>query len=166
MHARLDWIAPTKPRADPLRGLVAGTLAGLLASGFMNGFQALTADLKPKSDEPPATEVAADKVAVVTTGQQVTDSKTRLAGNLVHYAFGAALGGAYGLAAETMPGVTAGGGSVFGTTAALLFDEWAVPALGLSPPASESPPATHAWGIASHLVFGMGTEALRRVLRG
>ena len=54
MHARVDWTpAPARRRADPFRGLVAGTLAGLLASGFMNGFQALTADLKPKSDAEP-----------------------------------------------------------------------------------------------------------------
>ena len=79
-------------------------------------------------------------MALATTGEQVADAKIELAGNLVHYAFGAALGGAYGLVAETLPGVTAGSGSVFGTTAALVFDEWAIPALGLSRPASKPHP--------------------------
>ncbi len=165
MHARLTLTPHARRRADPLRGLVAGTFAGLMAAGFMNGFQALASSLQPKSDAPPATEKAADAVSRALTGHDITPPEKHLAGELVHYAYGAALGAIYGLAAESARGVTAGAGSVFGVVS-LAADEFGVPAVGLGPRPEDTPPATHAYAAASHLVFGMSAEAVRRLLRG
>ena len=41
----------------------------------------------------------------------------------------------------------------------------AVPAAGLSGPPSKTPPVTHAYALASHLVFGSVSEGVRRGLR-
>ena len=82
----------------------------------------------------------------------------------MHYLFGALLGGAYGLLAEYRPEVTKGFGTLFGAATTAL-DEIGVPAAGLSGPPSEFPAATHAYSLASHVVFGGVTEATRRLVR-
>ncbi len=150
---------------DPLRGLAAGMIAGFVASAVMSGFQALTSGLVEHGGEP-ATEKAAAKIAKAATGQGLAAAKKPAAGEAVHYAFGAVLGGVYGIAAESLSAVTTGGGSVFGVTVALVVDDTIVPALGLAPPAGQSPPSTHAYAMASHIVFGFALEAARRLLRG
>lgn len=157
-------------RPDDLRGAVAGIVAGLLASLVMTGFQSGVATLIPDisggGDEEPATEKAADKVSEAAVGQPVPEQRKAVVGEAVHYAFGALLGAGYGIAGEHGDVLKAGGGTVFGVSAALLFDDVAVPALSLSGPASETPAKTHAYAIASHLVFGLVLEGARRALRG
>ena len=152
--------------ADPARGIAAGALAGLVASALMDGFQALLADALPKTDTPPATEQAAEAVTRAVTGAPLSKGSKAEGGMAVHYAFGIVLGAAYGGIAERWPGMTRGGGSLFGSVTALVFDEIATPALGLAPPPDRVPAALHGFGFASHLVFGVTTEALRRLLRG
>ncbi|TRW14210.1 DUF1440 domain-containing protein [Glacieibacterium frigidum] len=155
--------------ADPVRGALAGVLAGLVASLAMTGFQAGVAEMFPDAlggGGEPATEKAADKVSRAATGEDVPDDVKPAAGEAVHYGFGAALGAAYGIAAEYGDAVRTGGGTLFGAATALIADDIMVPALGLGGPPTETPPATHAYAIASHLVFGLVLEATRRLLRG
>ena len=157
----------TKHQPDPLRGLAAGIAAGLVASLAMDLFQkawATTLPL-PKSGDDPATVKAAQKVSRAATGKFFAKADKEAAGDAVHYLFGAVLGGAYGLLAEYRPGVTTGFGTLFGLGSAA-FDELAVPAAGLSRPPTDFPASTHAYGLASHLVFGGVTEATRRLVRG
>ena len=158
------------PPADPLRGAVAGLVAGLFASLAMTVFQAGAAKLFPDAlggdDDEPATEKAADRLSTAATAQPVPEDDKPLAGELVHYAFGAVLGAGYGIAGEYGGAVTAGGGTAFGTATALIFDDIVVSALRLGPPATETKPATHVYGLASHLVFGLVLEGGRRLLRG
>lgn len=84
----------------------------------------------------------------------------------MHYAFGAALGIAYGMLAEAEPRVTMGAGAAFGTAVVLIADDLAVPAFGWGKWPAQASLRTHAYGLASHLVFGFITEATRRVVRG
>ncbi|GGE13480.1 hypothetical protein GCM10011529_19820 [Polymorphobacter glacialis] len=151
---------------DDLRGLAAGAIAGLFASAAMSVFQAMVSDLLPKSDDPPATEIAADKTAEAVTGSPVPENSKAVAGEAVHYAFGMGLGALYGMVAERERVVTFGGGSAFGIVTALGMDDVVVPALDLAPSPAETPPALHVYAIVSHLVFGFTTEAVRRLLRG
>ena len=44
-------------------------------------------------------------------------------------------------------------------------DEVAVPALGFGPPPLETPASTHASALASHAVYGLTTDLVRRALR-
>jgi hypothetical protein len=96
-------------------------------------------------------------------GRWAQDEK-KVAGPAVHYAFGSTMGALYGIAAELTPRSSAAWGLPFG--AALWFgaDEVAIPALGLS---GESQPkiSTHASALAAHLVYGLTTDSVRRVVR-
>ena len=76
------------------RGLVAGMIAGAVASFAMDRFQAMAAPLLPSSGDSskPATEKAADAVATQVTGHAVPAADKPLAGQAVHYAVGIALG--------------------------------------------------------------------------
>jgi uncharacterized membrane protein YagU involved in acid resistance len=75
------------------------------------------------------------------------------------------VGAVYGLLAEFAPRATFGLGAGYGTAVALGLDEMIVPALGLGAPAMETPPSTHAYGLASHLVYGLTLEGVRRIVR-
>ena len=152
----------------PVLGLFAGIAAGLIASVAMAAFQSVAA--KPlgldQSDDDPATVKAADKVALATTGRQVPEDYRPQAGQAVHYLTGAALGGLYGVLTEYRPGAAAGFGSLYGAATSLLLDEAAVPAAGLGAAPWNTNAATHAYGAAAHLVFGMALEGARSVLGG
>ncbi|WP_137898857.1 DUF1440 domain-containing protein [Sphingomonas sp. 2SG] len=150
------------------RGIVAGAIAGAVASFAMDRFQAATSSLLPSngSDDEPATEQAADAVAKAATGHEVPDAAKPLAGQSVHYALGIGLGIAYGIAAEFRPSVTTGYGTAFGLGTATLLDEAAVPAVGLGDAPWKAPLSTTLYAYASHLVFGGTAEIVRRQVDG
>ena len=146
-----------------VKGALAGAGAGVFASFAMNRFQALVSRLGSGSGGgggEPSTVKAAERIV----GHGIADDEKARAGNAVHYGFGTALGLLYGVAAEAEPWVTAGFGLPFGVAVAAVADEALVPAAGLSGPPWESPPSTHAYSLASHLVFGAALEAARRAL--
>lgn len=154
-------------KSDPLRGAVAGLVSGLVASLAMELAQKALSRLQSSSDDDsePATEQAADRVSQATLGAPVGDERKPLAGEAVHYGFGALLGLGYGIAAEYWPQTTAGWGSAFGIGNAVLFDEMAVPAAGLGKSPFATPASTHLYSVASHLVFGAAAESTRRLVR-
>lgn len=173
-----------------LRGILAGAGAGLAASWVMNVFmsgpgQKLQQSLKteqekyqdrlekmqeeqrgggePKQD---ATMKAADAmVATATGGQHLSLEQQQKAGPMVHYGFGALVGGLYGGLAEYSDTVRKGFGTGFGTALFAGADLVAVPAFRLGPPVSETPTKSLANPLAAHLVYGATTELLRRVIR-
>ena len=142
------------------RGVVAGLIAGAVASFAMDRFQAAVSPLLPSSgeDEEPATQKAADALARGATGHDVAAPDKPLAGQAIHYA----LGIAYGVAAEFRPAIAAGYGTAFGIGTATLLDEGAVPAVGLGSPPWQADLPTTLYSYASHLVFGATTEIVRR----
>lgn len=158
------------------KGLVAGVAGGLLGSFLMEQFQALwtraAEELKPsenekssKQKEAPATVKAAQAISKGLTSEKIPENKKPLAGEAVHYAMGAASGGIYGLAAEVTPLATAGEGLAFGASVWLAADNAIVPALGLAKGPTQTTASTHIYALASHLVYGFFTEAVRRAIR-
>ena len=105
----------------------------------MNQFQKLWVKFapRPEGEGDPANVRAANHVSRKATGDFLDKQDKPIAGEAVHFGFGAVLGGLYGLAAEYRPEVTAGFGTGFGTAAMLAFDEGAVPAVGLTQPPTE-----------------------------
>jgi putative membrane protein len=156
-------------------GIIAGAVGGLVASWAMNEFQKLwsvaeeqlSGPQKKKAEEgEDATQKVADQISEAVQGRKLTKSEKKKAGPVVHYAFGAIMGAVYGAATEINPSVNALAGIPFG---AILFagaDELAVPALGLSKGPTETPLSKHALGLASHAVYGVTTEVVRRMIRG
>lgn len=152
----------------PFLGLMAGVAAGLVASAAMAAFQAQAQKLLPDEggDDDPATVKAADAVSQAVTGDAVPAPYREPAGKMVHYVTGAVLGGIYGVIAEYRPEASAGFGSSYGIATAALLDDVAVPAADLGPGIDETPLATHAYGIASHLLYGWVLEGVRTLIAG
>ncbi len=155
-----------KPR--PLLGLAAGIVAGLVASAAMAAFQAQAEPLLPdaEGEEDPATVKAADKASEAVTGDPVPEPYREQAGMAVHYVTGAVLGGIYGVITEYRPEASAGFGGAYGLATSALLDQAVVPAAGLGPLPDETPLATHAYGAASHLVYGWVLEGVRWLVAG
>jgi putative membrane protein len=167
------------------KGLLAGAAGGLVGTIAMTQFQKAwqkasekrrfgdirqeesSARGKSSAQDETATMKAAGKLARA-AGRELTREERRQVSPWVHYGFGAAMGALYGMAMETSPrGVRAQRipffGSLFGSALFLGADEMAVPALGLSGVAQS--PSSHLYGWASHMVYGLTAEFLRRQIR-
>ena len=181
--------------SDPLKGMIAGAAGGLVASWVMNQFQSLLSRTTHGVERPHGAQSlqqgsprhglarvlrergrdreadnAAVRTAVVVSehlfGVELAErEKKEMAGAVIHYAFGVATGVLYGAAAEMLPASTAGAGLPFGAAVWMVADEMVVPAIGLSKPPTEYPLSTHASALASHLVYGLTTEIVRRAAR-
>lgn len=130
----------------------------------MNQFQAGLAKVKSRKQEPaqgPPEEPATVKAADLVLRQNLKREQKQPAGNIVHYAFGAAAGGIYGLVAEKTRVARIGFGTLFGSVLWLVADEIAVPALGLAKGPRNYPLSAHGSALASHLVYGAATAAQR-----
>jgi putative membrane protein len=165
-----------------LRGILAGIAGGLVASWMMNEFLAgpgaqLTKALNTPEENAAAakqdpearqdaTMITADKIVeTVTGGQHLTWSQQKEGGPIVHYSFGALMGGIYGGLAEYSSLFSSGYGTGFGSALFASADLLAVPAFHLSAPLDETPVHTLATPYAAHLVYGATTELVRRFVR-
>ena len=83
----------------------------------------------------------------------------------MHYAFGVTTGALYGATVELLPGAASGAGLPFGALVWLTADEGLVPLLGLSKTPAQYPPQIHLYALASHLVYGLTAETVRRAVR-
>lgn len=140
-----------------------GVGAGLAASFVMDRFQDVAAPAfgMDGGDDDPATVKAADTFSNVVEGRPVTQKHREAAGSAMHYALGAAIGGGYALAVRQWPELAKGWGVPAGLTTMLLLDDLMVPAAGWGPwPEADVP--SNAYGLASHLVFGVAMEGARR----
>ncbi len=190
----LEKRASDNQTADVLKGMAAGVVGGIAASWVMNQFQSTWAKLTEGVEKPhgaqslqdgsPEHGVAReleergnnqeDDNAAVRAGtalaefvfdKKLTHDEKEIAGAVAHYAMGAASGAIYGITAELAPAATAGVGLPFGAAVWAVADEGLVPALGLSKGPTEYPLAIHAYAFASHLVFGLSAEVVRRTVR-
>ncbi len=167
-----------------LKGLAAGIIGGLVASWVMEEFQAGWTKMSETLSESPergssdhageqgevtqeeaATVKAAEAISEGVFGHELTQSEKEIAGPAVHYVLGASVGGLYGVVAEVVPEMKIGAGLPFGAVFWLVVDEAAVPLLGLSKGPTEYPLSTHVYALASHLIYGLTTDVVRRVLR-
>lgn len=182
------WIG--RNRRSAWKGLVAGAAGGLLGTIAMTQFQKAwqkaaekkqlgdhrqeregrsqeRAAEQPHDEKEDATMKAAGKLARA-AGKELTREQRGTASPFIHYGFGTAMGALWGVAMETSPRAIRRQrspffGSVFGSALFLGADEVAVPALGLA----EAPekPSSHLYAWASHLVYGLTAEFVRRQVR-
>jgi putative membrane protein len=143
----------------------------LASTGFGSGDlgrhdQQRRIDAKPNdtdgtiSDEPASIKGTAD-AAESLTGVRFTEPARRRMGLAGHHAFGAAVGGLYGVAAWRRPVVTSGRGLLYGAAVWLCAVEVGLPAARLSRQPRSYPPSRHLASLGSHLVFGLALEATR-----
>ena len=129
-----------------------------------DSYQAVGASESPEEQDD-ATVKTAKAISEGIFGHTLTKDEKKPAGAAVHYVFGTATGGFYGAMAEVAPQVTAGAGIPFGAVFWAVADEAAVPLLGLAKGPTEYPLSTHAYSLASHLVYGLTAELSRRAVR-
>lgn len=162
------------------RGLVCGVIGGLVGTivmtQFQNAWSKASQELKEskgvrydsgeeEGEKEDATMKAAGKIASL-AGRELSHQSKQKLGPVVHYGFGTTQGAIYGMLVDAFG--SSGGliaGLVFGAALFALADEYAVPALGLSGKPSESPLTTHLYALASHLVYGLSAEAMRKGIR-
>ena len=142
-----------------LKGIVAGLIGGLVATAAKTIAERVYPPRTHGEPEPPA--VLATKLA----GHELTASQETTAVETIHWGFGALTGAAYGALAEFYPAATAKDGAGFGMALASLTHEGALPAMGLSAPPEEQTTRERTSEMASHAVFGVVTETVRRVVR-
>jgi putative membrane protein len=178
---RTGKVTIKRGEGDVLKGLAAGLLGGLVASWTMNRFQDVWMKLagspssgaesqqqaQKKSDEEQddATVKTASAISEGIFDHKLTKSEKKIAGPAVHYAFGTSVGGLYGATAELAPEVARGAGLPFGAAFWLVADETALPLLGLSKGPTAYPVSTHVYALASHFVYGLTAEVVRRGVR-
>lgn len=163
-----------------LRGAMAGIAGGLLASWVMNEFmegpgKKLNESLQDggsrqkagdQSEDETATMKAADAVVELTTGgRHLSHEGKEKGGPIVHYSYGALMGGLYGALSEFWDAPKAGMGTIFGMVLFGAGDLVAVPALHLSGSPADQPPSALMNPFLSHIVYGVTTEVSRRAIR-
>lgn len=169
------------------RGAAAGAIGGAAGASTMVLFNHLLAragfasddlgrhdqhhrlDAKPNDSDAtiadePSTRQAASRASTFVTGAPLTEQGKDVWGALVHHAFGAASGAVYGALAARVPAITAGAGIPYGVALWFGAAEVGLPLAGLARHPRDYPPVRHVASLASHCMFGMMVEAVRRVL--
>lgn len=174
-------------RVSRSEGAAIGLAGGIAASFAMNQFARMVTagstrreaegaapggDRVGRGVQPPQAEGTADDDATVRSGsiayraiagrEPDTETRRRL-GSGAHYAFGAAVGLAYGLLGARVPSLRAGYGTAYGTLVWAIADEGVMPALGLSRGPRRLPPGVHAYALLGHLVYGAVLESFVRL---
>jgi hypothetical protein len=166
-------------RRNSAKGAIAGFLAGLVGAWAMNQYSALLERLRAarsaqlasgaassgRSGDEDATVRAAEAISRRVAHHALTPAEKTLAGPAVHYAMGALNGALYGGAAELAPRLSLGRGLGFAVALWFGADEALVPFLRLSRPAVAYPLRTHARALGAHVVYGLTTDLLRRIVR-
>jgi hypothetical protein len=177
----------SRRRNGVITAAALGMAGGLLGSFAMNQFARVVSaggtrregegaapggDRVGRGVQPPQAEGRAEEDATAQTGaaayRAITgiepdrDTRRRL-GSAAHYAFGGAVGMAYGLLSTRVPSVRAGFGTFYGALVWAIADEGVMPALGLSRGPRQLTPGVLAYGLLGHFVFGAALESTLRL---
>jgi uncharacterized membrane protein YagU involved in acid resistance len=156
------------------RGLVAGAVGSAAQDLFFRVTRTITPPTPREAFSPPepeqreenATETVARRVVAYFLRRPLSPRGKARGGVVVHYAFGAALGGAYGLLREAAPALRSPAGVIaFGVGAWVTGDDLILPAFRLAAGPMAYPLKTHAYAIAAHLVFSAAVAAVYEVTR-
>jgi putative membrane protein len=142
-----------------VKGLVAGLIGGLVATAAKSLAEKIYPPRVEGQPEPP------ELLAVKLAGHDLNAPTKGLAAGSIHWGFGAAAGAAYGVLAEYFPAATDKNGASFGLALETLTHEGALPAMGLAADRAEQTAREHTSEMATHVVFGMVTETVRRFVR-
>ena len=171
---------------DVWKGVVVGAVSGLMASWMMLQFidgpgsrwlEAGKTDADREAERQRQERNGPDTPESVTMqaadvfashapgGRHLSLAERKTGGTLVHYGFGAAMGAAYGAAAEIAPMVGVGLGVPFATVLWASTDLVAVPAVGFAKWPTDEPAPAHGTHWLAHMIFGVGMETVRRLGR-
>ena len=160
-------------RKTPIRALLEGVVAGVVGAGVQTLFFRATAKLAPappkQAFRPPEPQQA-DEDALQTVARRAVEGLAQRgpldardkerAGQIVHYGFGAAWGGLYGLLRASYPRLwSASGIGGFALGVWVLSDNVILPGFKLAAWPHRYPLRSHAYALAAHLAYGGGVAA-------
>ncbi len=156
-------------RHDVLNGAFAGLAGGLAASWIMRRFVDLSMRgrhdaAQERSEEQKATELIATRLAARVLRRTLTREELRLAAPAVRYVFGGGMGALYGALVDAA-GASLLTGAAWGVLLWIGGDRFAMPRLSRSSRAAVCTPGASARTFASHVVYGMSAELVRRRVR-
>jgi putative membrane protein len=141
------------------KGLLAGLIGGLVATAAKTLAEKIYPPRTHGEPEPP--EVLAENFA----GHELVGTQKEVATEAIHWGFGALAGAAYGALAEYYPAATAKDGAGFGMALSSLTHGTMLPAMGFAAVPEEQTTRERTSEMASHVVYGVVTETVRRVVR-
>jgi putative membrane protein len=141
------------------KGLLAGLIGGLVATAAKTLAERVYPPRTHGEPEPP--EVLAEKIA----GHELALVEKTAAAESIHWGFGALAGAAYGGVVEYFPAATEEEGAAFGMALGSLTHGTALPAVDLSAEPEDQTVRERTSEMASHVVYGVVTETVRRVVR-
>ena len=141
------------------KGLLAGLIGGLAATAAKTLAEKVFPPRTHGEPEPPS--VLAEKIF----GNRLEGAQKLAATETIHWGVGAATGAAYGALAEFYPAATAKDGAAFGMALTSLTHGTTLPALGLSAEPEDQTFRERSSEMATHVVYGVVTETVRRVVR-
>ena len=154
-----DELKETTYRRSLAKGLLAGLIGGLVATAAKSVAEKIYSPRTHGEPEPPG--VLGEKLA----GHELVGTQKEVAVEAIHWGFGALTGAAYGALAEYYPAATAKDGAGFGMALSSLTHGTVLPAMGLAAEPEEQTVRERTSEMASHVLFGVVTETVRRVVR-
>jgi putative membrane protein len=145
------------------RSLAKGLLAGLIGGLVATAAKTLVERVYPPHThgEPEPSEILAEKLA----GHELEGTEREVATEAIEWGFGALTGAAYGALVEYYPAATAKDGAGFGMALSSLTHGTMLPAMGLAAEPEEQTVRERTSEMATHVVYGVVTETVRRVVR-
>jgi putative membrane protein len=141
------------------KGLAAGLVAGLVATAAKSLAEKFYPPRIHGEPEPP--ELLSERIA----GHPLDPDTGQVAGEAIHWGFGAAAGAFYGALAEFYPAVTKKEGANFGLTLMALTHEGVLPAMSLGAPPEQQSQREQTSEAATHLIYGVVAERIRSIVR-
>ena len=154
-----DELKKTTHGRSLAKGLIAGLIGGLVATAA----KTLAEKIYPPRThgEPDPSEELSERIA----GHELVGTQREVAVEAIHWGFGALTGAAYGALVEYYPAATAKDGAGFGMALSSLTHGTVLPAMGLAAEPEEQTTRERTSEMATHVVYGVVTEMVRRVVR-
>lgn len=156
-----------------LAGAVGGLIGGVAMLAFGSAFDCLFDQASSRRGRPrkflPTADQELDGTAALAlaagraVGRDLKGKSLVNTARVMHFAFSAGLGAIYGALAELTPATTAGYGTGFAAAEELSGNEWLMPRIGFL--REDYPVHERVHSLASHLLWGVMTERVRRQLR-
>lgn len=145
------------------KGLLAGLIGGIVAMAAKNLAERI---YPPQAHEQHDSAFGmADNRSGHASGLDLGEWSDEVSAEAIDWGFGALAGAAYGAVAEYYPAATSKDGADFGLAMAGLTHGKTLSALGLGTDSGEPSPRGETSEMASHVVYGIVTEVVRKFVR-
>ena len=160
-----DYFSRTRTKGEPdyVRGFVAGMIGGLIGTGIKMVVDRSLPTTQPAEEHDARLQVVEGAEELV--GTDFNRNKEETAQQALNLAFGAIVGGIYGVIVEAAPAVQAPAGIPFGAALWTAAHKVALPVLGLTPGPLNEPVGMQLGQLGSHMAYGATVEMVRRGVR-